>query len=173
MEFKGLKEHEAFQLLMKVADITPPWDPPTEVAGNEITKTLGYLALAVISAGNAIYKKVCHITEYLRFFRLLLENRRGKKDWCSTDGTDMRYTENDDIFTAFDFSFQYIEAQKTVPSSDAIEILNISLRFYSSRHLRKGYASRARATAPIVSRIAPSTTRQCFRRSLETTSGSS
>jgi hypothetical protein len=68
MEFKGLKEHEAFQLLMKVADITPPWDPPTEVAGNEITKTLGYLALAVISAGNAIYKKVCHITEYLRFF---------------------------------------------------------------------------------------------------------
>ncbi|OQD66263.1 hypothetical protein PENDEC_c060G02266 [Penicillium decumbens] len=125
VELKGLKEEEAFRLLMKVADITPPWDPPTEMAGNEITKTLGYLALAVIQAGNTIYNKLCHLTEYLKFFQRLLENRRGKKDRCSTDDTDTRHAEFDDIFTAFDFSFQKIAIQKTVPSYDAIEILNV------------------------------------------------
>ena len=125
MELKGLKEREAFQLLMKVADIAPPWDPPTELAGNEITKTLGYLALAVIQAGNTIYNKLCNLTEYLRFFQRFLDNRRGKKPQCSTNDAATRHAETDDIFTAFDFSFQNIAIQNTVPSRDAVEILNI------------------------------------------------
>ncbi|KAJ5583501.1 hypothetical protein N7535_002121 [Penicillium sp. DV-2018c] len=129
MEVKGLKEREAFQLLMKVADIIPPWDISTETAGIEITKTLGYLALAVIQAGNTIYNKLCNITEYLGFFQLFLENRRGKKPRCPAEDSVMRDTENDDIFTSFDVSFQTIATRNTIPSQDAVEILNI-VSFY-------------------------------------------
>jgi hypothetical protein len=125
VELKGLKERDAFQLLMRVADIKQPWDTPTERAGNEITQTLGYLALAVIQAGNTIYNKLCKLTEYLTFFQRFLEKRREKMVQCSTDNTAARHAETDDIFTAFDFSFQNIAIQNTIPSQDAIQILNI------------------------------------------------
>lgn len=113
---------------MKVADILPPWDPSTETAGNEITKALGYLALAVFQAGNAIYNKICNIKEYLGFYGLLLESRRERKPRCST-GDSVERHENDDIFTAFDFSFQNIALRNTISSQDAVEILNI-VSFY-------------------------------------------
>lgn len=130
LEVKGLKEREAFQLLMKVADIIPPWDPPTEAAANDITKALGYLALAVIQAGNTIYNKLCNVAEYLSFFRHLLESRREKKSGRISKDAATPHTENDDIFTAFDFSFQNIAMQNTVTSLDAIEILNIVSFFH-------------------------------------------
>ena len=57
LELKGLREDEALQLLLTKADIPGPWDMPTREAGNLITKTLGYLALAVIQAGNCIYRR--------------------------------------------------------------------------------------------------------------------
>lgn len=135
VEVKGLREKEALQLLMKVADIRPPWDLSTETAGNEITKTLGYLALALIQAGNSIYNKICNLKEYLGFYRRFLENRQRRKSGSIADDSVERDTENDDIYSAFDFSFQNIASSNTTTSQDAVEILNI-VSFYHFDHIR-------------------------------------
>jgi hypothetical protein len=120
---------------MKVADILPPWDLPTETAGNEITKTLGYLALAVIQAGNSIYNKICNLKEYLGFYRRFLENRQRRKSVSNSEDSIERNAENDDIYSAFDFSFQNIVSSNTTPSQDAVEVLNI-VSFYHFDHIR-------------------------------------
>ena len=54
VELKGLKEQEALHLLLKRADVPRP---STEATGNEITRTLGYLALTLIQAGTSIFRK--------------------------------------------------------------------------------------------------------------------
>lgn len=79
MEVKGLKQRDALHLLMKVVDIIPPWDLSSETAANEIIKTLGYLALTVIQAGNSIYNKIYNLSEYLGFYRRFLKNRQRRK----------------------------------------------------------------------------------------------
>jgi tetratricopeptide (TPR) repeat protein len=126
MELKGLREEEALHLLLKIADIAEPWDASTKAAGNQITRTLGYLALAVIQAGNSIYQKLCNLGDYLGWH----EHYRRKRQQSHAPGTNQNTVsqhddENEDVYSAFDFSFQYIEARNTVPSQDAIEILNI------------------------------------------------
>ncbi|KAK9852217.1 hypothetical protein MYU51_008583 [Penicillium brevicompactum] len=134
-EVAGLREKEAFQLLMRVADITPPWDLATETTANEITKTLGYLALAVTQAGNSIYNKICSLKEYLGFYRHFLSNRKRKNSGSIADEICERDAENDDIYSAFDTSFQNIVTSNTTPSQDAVEILNI-VSFYHFDHIR-------------------------------------
>ncbi|KAJ6178279.1 hypothetical protein N7519_008740 [Penicillium mononematosum] len=135
VEVKGLKQREALHLLMKVADIIPPWDLSSETAANEIIKTLGYLALAVIQAGNSIYNKMCNLKEYLRFYRRFLENRQRRKSVSESEDLDWRKAENDDIYSAFDFSFQNIVSSNTTPSQDAVEVLNI-VSFYHFDNIR-------------------------------------
>ncbi|CAG8908840.1 unnamed protein product [Penicillium egyptiacum] len=135
VEVKGLKQREALHLLMKVADILPPWDLSSETAANEIIKTLGYLALAVIQAGNLIYNKMCNLKEYLRFYRRFLENRQRRKSISNSEDPAGGKTENDDIYSAFDFSFQNIVSNNTTASQDAVEILNI-VSFYHFDNIR-------------------------------------
>ncbi|CAG8225668.1 unnamed protein product [Penicillium nalgiovense] len=135
MEVKGLKQREALHPLIKVADIVPPWDLSSETAANEIIRTLGYLALAVVHAGNSIYHKMCNLKEYLWFYQRFLENCQRRKSVSESEDLVWRKTENDNIYSAFDFSFQNIVSSNTTPSQDAVEILNI-VRFYHFDNIR-------------------------------------
>ena len=171
VEVKGLKQREALHLLMKVAGILPPWDLSSEKAANEIIKALGYLALAIIQAGNSIYNKICNLKEYLGFYQQFLENRRRRKSDSNTEDIGGK-ADNDDIYSAFDFSFQNIASSNTTPCQDAVEILNIvsfyhfdgirvdifekgmslergQLRQYPTRSLQEGFVQ------AVVSRLRP------------------
>ncbi|CDM32509.1 unnamed protein product [Penicillium roqueforti FM164] len=135
MEVKGLKQRDALHLLMKVVDIIPPWDLSSETAANEIIKTLGYLALTVIQAGNSIYNKIYNLSEYLGFYRRFLKNRQRRKSVSNTEDIIGGKVENNDIYSAFDFSFQHIVSNNTIPSQDTVEILNI-VSFYHFDNIR-------------------------------------
>lgn len=102
---------------------------------SEIIKTLGHLALAVVHAGNSIYNKMCNVKKYLRFYRRFLENRQRRKSVSESEDLVWRKTENDDIYSAFDFSFKTSCPVIQPPSQDAVEILNIE-SFYHFDNIR-------------------------------------
>jgi tetratricopeptide (TPR) repeat protein len=132
IELEGLGEKEALCLLLDLAEIEEPWDNSTEKIAKEITKVLGYLALAIKQAGTAISGGLCSLTEYLGFYEYYRKQRQRKGSIASSNlgedtDTDSR---REDIYSAFDLSFEYLDKKKTIPSQDAIDILNIISFFH-------------------------------------------
>ena len=144
IELGGLEEDEALYLLLRSARISTPWDSAVKTAGNEITIVLGYLALAVKQAGTAISQKLCSLTEYLGFYQYYRKKRQRASS--SSSGTIPlkidSISQQDDIYSAFDLSFDYLERKQTVESQDAIAILNI-VSFYHFRNIRVDIFERA------------------------------
>lgn len=126
LELKGLKEEEALQLLLTKADIPKPWDFTTIEAGNLIAKTLGYLALALIHAGNCIYRRICSIGDYLNLHSASRNMLHRRKDSDEQD-------EEDDmvraIYSTFEVSRKFLLKKQTIKSRDAVALLNI-VSFY-------------------------------------------
>lgn len=143
IELGGLKEEEALYLLLRSARISTPWDNSIETVGNEITRALGYLALAVKQAGTAISQKLCNLTEYLGFYQYYRKRRQRASAASGTIPMEViSSSQQDDIYSAFDLSFNYLERKQTVESQDAIEILNI-VSFYHFRNIRVDIFERA------------------------------
>ncbi|RFU28121.1 hypothetical protein B7463_g8230, partial [Scytalidium lignicola] len=136
IKLNGLKESEALHLLFHHADIPRPWDASTEAAGNEITRSLGYLALALIQAGTSIFRKICDLKDYLNF-----HNHYRNRHLVRPRSTAVE-KDDDIVYSAFDFSLHYLEAKGTVISRDAVEILNI-VGFYHFEHIRVDIFTRA------------------------------
>jgi tetratricopeptide (TPR) repeat protein len=143
MELGGLEKEEALYLLLKSARISTPWDISIETAANEVTKTLGYLALAVKQAGTAISQKLCNLTEYLGFYQYYRKKRQRASTIPGTISVETSSgSRQDDVYSAFDLSFDYLEGKQTVESQDAISILNI-VSFYHFRNIRVDIFERA------------------------------
>ena len=136
VELQGLKKREALHLLLKRADISRPWDASTEAIGNEIAGSLGYLALALIQAGTSIFKKFCSLSDYLNFHDDYRSRRRARPRFRATP------EDHDIVYSAFDFSMNYLQAKSTVGSQDAVELLNI-VGFYHFEHIRVDIFTRA------------------------------
>ncbi|KAF2100842.1 hypothetical protein NA57DRAFT_36754 [Rhizodiscina lignyota] len=123
LELQGLKEEDALQLLLTRADISRPWDVSTRTAGNLITKSLGYLALALIHAGNCIYRRICNLGDFLTLhstYRARLQQQR-VSTLESLDDEDMVKV----IYSTFDVSMEFLSKKRTVTSQDASELLKI------------------------------------------------
>ncbi|KAI9931072.1 hypothetical protein MW887_010729 [Aspergillus wentii] len=120
---KGLKQEEALQLLLNRAGICKPWDTSTESAGQKVIRALGYLALAVTLAADAIYERACQLTGYLDFY-----DYHRRKRWQRQQEVDAT---RDDvlIYSAFDVSLEHIQMKTTTASKDAVELLSI-VSFY-------------------------------------------
>ncbi|KAF7116950.1 hypothetical protein CNMCM5793_005580 [Aspergillus hiratsukae] len=123
IELGGLGKKGALYLLLNSAEISPPWDTSTETTGKEITRILGYLALAIKQAGSAISRKLCNLEDYIDFYQYYRKKRKQKASIESSSG-------REDIYSAFDLSFEHLEKKQTMPSQDAIEILNIVSFFH-------------------------------------------
>jgi tetratricopeptide (TPR) repeat protein len=136
IELKGLKEGEALHLLLKRAEIPMPWDVSTEHEGIEISRALGYLALALVQAGTSIFRKICDLKDYLNFHSHYRSKRRAKSH--STAGA----RDEDIVYSAFDFSLGYLQTKNTIISHDAVELLNI-VGFYHFEHIRVDIFTRA------------------------------
>jgi tetratricopeptide (TPR) repeat protein len=136
IELKGLKEGEALHLLLRRAEIPSPWEVSTEVTGHEITRALGYLALAIVQAGNSIMRKICDLKDYLNFHNHYRSQRRAKSR------SKAESKDEDGLYSAFDFSFDYLKAKDTIISQDAVELLNI-VGFYHFEHIRVDIFTRA------------------------------
>lgn len=132
IELQGLAEEEALELLLTRAEIPEPWDTPTKKDGNLIAKSLGYLALALIHAGNCICQQICTLSSYLNLHsasRRDIQRRSGspaRPKLELRDDADMV----DAVYSTFDVSFEYLERKGTVRSRDAIELLRISAFYH-------------------------------------------
>lgn len=132
LELNGLEKDEALHLLLTKADIPRPWDEETRDAGNSITKALGYLALAVVQAGNCIFRRICGLGEYLNLHsatRSTLHSRRS-----TAEGQD----DQEDIITAvystFDVSLNMLMSTPRLRRQDASDLLNI-ICFFHFEHI--------------------------------------
>lgn len=113
IELGALKKEEALYLLLRAAKIATPWDNSIEATGNEITRALGYLPLAVKQAGTAIAQKFCDLTEYLQFYQYYRKKRQRASAVSRTvplEGSSN--SQQDDIYSAFDLSFDYLKKSK-------------------------------------------------------------
>ncbi|KEZ43802.1 hypothetical protein SAPIO_CDS3953 [Scedosporium apiospermum] len=132
LELGGLNEEEALQLLLTKADIPRPWDPSTREAGGLITKALGYLALALIQAGNCIYRRICDLGEYLSLHSATRSTLQQRKSSAA------HQVDEDDIFkvvySAFDVSLEFLLNQRSIKGQDASDLLKI-FSFFHFEHI--------------------------------------
>ncbi|KAI9712598.1 MAG: hypothetical protein M1828_001664 [Chrysothrix sp. TS-e1954] len=122
-----LEEGEANDLLRK-ATKHKPWDGSAKTSASSIAKHLGYLPLALIHAGRAIFHRLCNLHDYIPFFDRALDSLRSR----NLSGP---YEDQDEHsmgpFTTFDIIYSGIEAQafrEIRPdrvSKDAIDLVNI------------------------------------------------
>lgn len=128
LELKGLREDEALQLLLTKADIPGPWDMPTREAGNLITKTLGYLALAIIQAGNCIYRRICDLSDYLNLHsatrNTLLKKRVSSKNQDEHDNIVQA------VYSSFDVSLNILLKRPNIRRHDASDLLKVICSFH-------------------------------------------
>ncbi|KAJ2996179.1 hypothetical protein NUW58_g1058 [Xylaria curta] len=154
LELKGLEENDAIQLLLTKAYIQRPWDAPTINAGKAIARTLGYLALALIHAGNCIYRQICELGEYLDLHaasRSKLRRRTPSTTCESEEGNIIT-----EVYSTFDMSLTYLRRGKSTKAQDASDLLKI-ISFYHFEHIpveifTRAVFNRAKATKPITNK---------------------
>ncbi|KAH8646248.1 hypothetical protein BX600DRAFT_444054 [Xylariales sp. PMI_506] len=126
LELKGLTEDEALDLLLTKANIQKPWDSITQKLGREITKALGYLALAIIQAGTCIFRKLCKLTDYLAFHSAERSKLKYAKHLNENINNDKIFNT---VYTTFDLSLSILSKRQAESRRDASELLRI-LSFY-------------------------------------------
>lgn len=141
LELGGLKEGEALQLLLSKAEIPKPWNKANQDAGNMINKALGYLALAIIQAGNCIFRKICNLEDYLSLHtaaRNSSHSRRLSTTKANGDNDDIVHA----VYSSFDVSLVILEKRSAIMYQDALDLLKI-ISFYHFEHIPKGLFTRA------------------------------
>lgn len=130
LEVQELEADDALHLLLTSAGIPPPWGSWTEETGNEIIKTLGYLALAVAQAGNCISRGICKLDEYLDLHhgeRHVLRQRQSDDGW-SNGPRNWETSKNpvlQAVYTSFDASYKILLRRPTVRHEDALDLLRL------------------------------------------------
>lgn len=141
IELKGLEEDEALQLLFTKAQIPRPWDDTTVRSGKGIAKVLGCLALALIQAGNCIYRRICTVGEYLKLHseaRVALRRRRPSESRSQNDDEETMIK----VYSTFDLSFSHLVKRQSERTRDASDLLNI-LSCFHFEHVPEEIFSRA------------------------------
>lgn len=127
LELGGLDDEDALNLLLMKADIPGPWDVSTRETASVITKALGYLALALIQAGNCIYRQLCKLGDYLSLHSAARNALRRRKP-SATHNTDQDFIVKI-VYSTFDLSLELLPKQPTL-RRDASELLWIFSFFH-------------------------------------------
>ena len=134
LALEKLEENEANDLLRK-ATKHEPWDGSARISASSIARHLGYLPLALIHAGRAIFHQLCTLHGYIPYFNRFLNDLRLTRPTQFIDEDD---DEGLGAFTSFDIIYSGIEAQtlrvtsQARVSRDAIELINIFAFLHSS-----------------------------------------
>lgn len=135
LQLGGLKEQDALHLLLLEAGIPKPWDMSTTKTGNLITKTLGYLAIALVQAGICIFKEICQLEDYLDFYsesRSKLVQRK-RSSMIAEERDDDDVDESLQVYATFDISQKRLLARKTEQNLDALDLLKLVSFFHFDR----------------------------------------
>ena len=132
MELGGLGENEALHLLLTKSGIPRPWTATTVQSGQEITKAFGGLALALIQAGNCIYRRICTVEEYLKLHAEARRAFRRRRLSEASSGNGGNYAMIK-IYSTFDLSLSHLMRRDPERGRDASDLLNILSCFHSER----------------------------------------
>lgn len=80
-EFGNMDSEPATDLLLKAACAPKPWDVPTKESASFVTKTLGYLPLALVYAGRAIMDGLCTLQDYVRYYTTSWQRIQQARDY--------------------------------------------------------------------------------------------
>ena len=137
--FSELEENESIELLLKVADESPPWSLATLESSKVICRTLGHLPLALVHAGKTILARQCTLENYPSFF---------KKNWTrirKTRGLDDPRPISDAnaaIYSSYELIHDGIVAKGTQASEDALDLLKV-FSFLHRQRIRADFFLRA------------------------------
>ncbi|KAF2477702.1 uncharacterized protein BDR25DRAFT_275038 [Lindgomyces ingoldianus] len=124
-EFQGLNFQEANDLLLKAARVPTPWDSTSENSASAITKSLGFLVLAIVHAGAVIRDGLCTLKTFLSFYeRSWTRLRRARID--SGHEVD-ESTHHMYVYTTWELCYQRIESkgkEGSESAQDAIQLLS-------------------------------------------------
>ncbi|KAM5459934.1 hypothetical protein McanCB49686_000970 [Microsporum canis] len=127
-EFQGMEDDDARALLLRAARLSEPWDADSSSWAVQITKQLGFLALALIHAGAAIRNGLCTLKDYLTFYDRDWERiRRTRRLSIDSSG---RRDEYMSAHATYEVSYSGIEKKGTESSQDAIQLLKLFSFFY-------------------------------------------
>jgi hypothetical protein len=123
-EFHGLDFKEANDLLLKAAKIPAPWDHTSQQSASVITKSLGFLVLAIVHAGAVIRDGLCTLKDYLGFFERSWDRLRRAKQYAGEELEDSNHHMY--VYTTWEVCFGRIEEKAKKgheAAQDAIQLL--------------------------------------------------
>ncbi|KAM5494295.1 hypothetical protein MaudMau93_000311 [Microsporum audouinii] len=127
-EFEGMEDDDACALLLRTARRPEPWDAESLSLAVNITRKLGFLALAIIHAGAVIRNGLCTLKDYLTFYDSNWEHIRRTRQSFVDSGH--RWSDYMSTHATFEVSYNSIEKKGTEPSRDAIQLLKLFSFFH-------------------------------------------
>ncbi|KAI1176241.1 tetratricopeptide repeat domain-containing protein [Nemania sp. FL0916] len=123
-DFSGLQFEEASSLLLKASSLPRPWSSSVEDLASNITRALGYLALAIVQAGAAIRERLCSLQDYLEWYERSWQKLRDDKVRPATHHERA-------VWTTFEICYQRLEEKRDrTEAADAIELLHVFAFLY-------------------------------------------
>ncbi|KAK8062506.1 hypothetical protein PG997_014603 [Apiospora hydei] len=129
-------------LLLRTAGEVAPWSTTSLCLAGKICQKLGFLPLAIIHAGKAIFSHVCSLKTYIEYFEqswARVRQARRKRRLSETNIT---------VFSSYELAFQGLLKNESQMCEDAVELLK-TLAFLHCRGVRVSTLIQA-ATNPIL-----------------------
>ena len=145
-QFEEPEALAASNLLLSAADEPQPWEQLTEDFASTITKTLGYLPLALVHAGSIIRNGLSSLQDFLNYFRnsrkRVLRARRSRARLRTQSGFPLEEETDLNVFSTFEGLYGGLAQQRSHGALDAIELLNM-FSFLNHENIRFDMLTRA------------------------------
>ncbi|KAA6413838.1 MAG: hypothetical protein FRX48_02200 [Lasallia pustulata] len=138
--FEQLKDDEATNLLLKAANKPSPWDVRTLELASAITKSLGFLPLALVHAGRAIMNGFCTLGNYITSYDMNWQRVRRSRSSSSVHEDEGNMYLN--IYSSYEVIYLGLEGKDTQAAKDAIELLK-TFSFLHRENIRVDFLTRA------------------------------
>ena len=138
--FEELKDEEANKLLLKAANKPSPWDLRTQELASVITKTLGFLPLALIHAGRAIMNGFCTLGTYVASYDMNWQRVRRSRGSSNVHEDEENMYLN--IYSSYEVIYLGLEGKDSQAAKDAIELLK-TFSFFHRENIRVDFLTRA------------------------------
>lgn len=138
--FEELKDNEANYLLLKAANKPSPWDLRTQELASAITKTLGFLPLALVHAGRAIMNGFCTLGNYIDSYDMNWQRVRRSRGHSNLHEDEENMYLN--IYSSYEVIYLGLEGKDTQAAKDAIELLK-TFSFFHRENIRVDFLTRA------------------------------
>lgn len=120
-QFEKLDEFEASDLLLKQAHETRPWSVLARALATEITKTLGYLPLALVCVGKAIAEGMTTLHDCIAWFEHSWETMCMQSK--SLGGTIKEGPKN--VIAPYEAMLQSLASEESTQAQDALELIKM------------------------------------------------